>query len=167
VVIPTTDAMGWNNSRREARRGLVRNVEREFMLVNEDSQRTSARRRDVVVCACCGEKVPRRSHRQKFCSDECKEIARQRVRKAFFGPPIPVRPRKPRKREVFSMSCKADNRDQHSRYRWACGVPSSTSKFSVDADGSKSSAVTEFLASSPHSNRGRCGHELSSSQQNS
>jgi predicted nucleic acid-binding Zn ribbon protein len=43
-------------------------------------------RRDTpVVCIRCGRVVPRKARQQQFCSDTCRERARERSRKAFVG----------------------------------------------------------------------------------
>ena len=55
-----------------------------------------ARRDAPVVCARCGRSVPRQARQQKFCSAHCRELAKQRTRKAFLGqdtgvPPNPLK----------------------------------------------------------------------------
>jgi len=43
-------------------------------------------RRDApVICARCGRSVPRQARQQKYCSTHCRELARERTRKAFLG----------------------------------------------------------------------------------
>jgi len=38
-----------------------------------------------VVCLRCGRSVPRQARQQKYCSAHCRELARERSRKAFVG----------------------------------------------------------------------------------
>jgi len=38
-----------------------------------------------VICAHCGRSVPRKARQQKFCSAHCRELARERCRKASLG----------------------------------------------------------------------------------
>lgn len=73
------------------------------MSIENYDQRTLVRRRDVVVCAHCGEDTPRRSHRQKYCSDECKEKARTRVRKSFLGSDTGAPTKAKKKRRNFNV----------------------------------------------------------------
>ena len=47
--------------------------------------RFAARRDAPVVCVRCGRSVLRQARQQKFCSAHCRELAKQRTRKAFLG----------------------------------------------------------------------------------
>jgi hypothetical protein len=38
-----------------------------------------------VVCIRCGHVVPRQARQQKYCSAHCRELAKERCRKAFLG----------------------------------------------------------------------------------
>jgi hypothetical protein len=55
------------------------------MTDTQSHERAQARRRDILVCTSCGTTATRRSNKQKFCSDRCKEIGRTRCRKTFLG----------------------------------------------------------------------------------
>jgi len=51
-----------------------------------EKEKTYLVRRDApVVCIRCGRMVPRKARQQQFCSDTCRERARERSRKAFVG----------------------------------------------------------------------------------
>jgi hypothetical protein len=59
-------------------------------------KRLALRRDAPVVCARCGRSVPRQARQQKYCSAHCRELAKQRTRKAFLGqdtgaPPNPLK----------------------------------------------------------------------------
>jgi hypothetical protein len=45
----------------------------------------ASRRDEPVVCASCGRKTARRMRGQRYCSAQCRERGRGRVRKAFLG----------------------------------------------------------------------------------
>jgi len=56
------------------------------MANSQTPNRTAFVRRDTpVVCARCGRDVPRQARQQKYCSTHCRELAKQRTRKALLG----------------------------------------------------------------------------------
>jgi hypothetical protein len=52
---------------------------------HRDKTNLVSRRDAPVVCARCGRTVSRQSRQQKYCSAHCRELARERSRKAFLG----------------------------------------------------------------------------------
>jgi hypothetical protein len=54
-----------------------------------------------VVCARCKRSVPRKARQQKYCSARCRELAKERSRKAFLGQDTGAPPNPPKKINGF------------------------------------------------------------------